>query len=253
MRGTYIVARMKRFEGKTALVTGGARGIGAATAKRLADEGARVVVADFNGDTAAETAKAIGGEAVQCDVTKLEDVEVAVAQAGAVDILVTCAGIIRDNMLFKMSDDDWNAVIDTHLKGTFYAVRAAQKSMVERKSGKIVLISSTSALGNRGQTNYSAAKAGLQGMTKTFAIELGPFNINVNCVAPGFIATAMTEQTAERMGVPFEQFTEAVAAQTPLRRVGQPEDVAGTIAFLCSDDASYVSGQVIYVAGGPRA
>jgi 3-oxoacyl-[acyl-carrier protein] reductase len=253
MRGTYIVGGMRRFEGKTALVTGGARGIGAATAKRLADEGARVVVADFNAETAAETAKAIGGESVQCDVTKLEDVEAAVAQAGAVDILVTCAGILRDNMLFKMSDDDWNSVIDTHLKGTFYAVRAAQKQMVERKSGKIVLISSTSALGNRGQTNYSAAKAGLQGMTKTFAIELGPFNINVNCVAPGFIATAMTEQTAERLGVPFEQFTEAVAAQTPLRRVGQPEDVAGTIAFLCSEDASYVSGQVIYVAGGPRA
>ncbi|HEY2327120.1 MAG TPA: SDR family NAD(P)-dependent oxidoreductase [Gaiellaceae bacterium] len=247
---------MKRFEGKTALVTGGARGIGGATAKRLADEGAFVVVADFDEKTAKETAQAIGGEAVRCDVTKREDVEAAVAAAvahGSLDILVTCAGIIRDNMVFKMTDDDWDSVIDTHLKGTFYAVRAAQKQMVEQKSGKIVLISSTSALGNRGQTNYSAAKAGLQGMTKTFAIELGPFNINVNCVAPGFIATAMTEQTAERMGVPFEQFTQAVAEQTPLRRVGQPEDVAGTIAYLCSEDAGYVSGQVIYVAGGPRA
>jgi 3-oxoacyl-[acyl-carrier protein] reductase len=125
--------------------------------------------------------------------------------------------------------------------------------MVEQRSGKIVLISSTSALGNRGQTNYSAAKAGLQGMTKTLAIELGPFNVNVNCVAPGFIATDMTRQTAERIGVSFEQFSDAVAEQVPLRRVGQPEDVASTIAFLCSDDASYVSGQVIYVAGGPRA
>ena len=124
-------------------------------------------------------------------------------------MLVTCAGIIRDNMLFKMTDDDWDAVIDTHLKGTFYAVRAAQKHMVEQQSGKMVLISSTSALGNRGQTNYSTAKAGLQGMTKTLAIELGPFNVNVNCVAPGFIATAMTQQTAERMGVPFEKFMEA--------------------------------------------
>ena len=245
-----------RFEGKTALVTGAARGIGAATATRLASEGAKVVVADFDGPGAAETAAAIGGAAVRCDVTSPEDVDAAVEAAlelgGSLDILVTCAGIIRDNLLFKMTDDDWDAVIDTHLKGSFLAARAAQRHMVEQKGGKIVFISSTSALGNRGQTNYSTAKAGLQGMTKTLAIELGPFNVNVNCVAPGFIATAMTEQTAERMGVPFEQFAEAVAAQTPLRRVGTPEDVAGTIAFLCSDDAGYVSGQVIYVAGGPR-
>src|SRR6476646_426890 len=247
---------MTRFEGKTALVTGGAKGIGAATAKRLADEGATVVVADFDESAAGETAAAIGGHAVRCDVTKREDVEAAVdaavSQGGSLDVLVACAGIIRDNMLFKMTDDNWDSVIDTHLKGSFFAVRAAQKHMVEQKSGKIVLISSTSALGNRGQTNYSTAKAGLQGMTKTLAIELGPYNVNVNCVAPGFIATAMTQQTAERMGVPFDQFAEAVAAQTPLRRVGQPEDVAGTIAFLCSDDASYVSGQVIYVARRPR-
>jgi 3-oxoacyl-[acyl-carrier protein] reductase len=247
---------MNRFENKTALVTGGARGIGAATAKRLASEGATVVVADFDEAAAADTAQEIGGHAVKCDVTKLEDVEAAVAKAveagGSLDVLVTCAGIIRDNMLFKMSDDDWGAVIDTHLKGTFYAVRAAQKHMVEQKSGKMVLISSTSALGNRGQTNYATAKAGLQGMTKTLAIELGPFNVNVNCVAPGFIATAMTQQTAERIGVPFDAFMEHVAEQTPLKRVGQPEDVANTIAFLCSEDASYVSGQVIYVAGGPR-
>ena len=245
-----------RFEGKNAVVTGGAKGIGAATATLLAREGATVVVADFDEAVAQETATSIGGHAVRCDVTKREDVDAAVDAAvshgGSLDILVTCAGIIRDNMLFKMSDEDWDAVIDTHLKGTFYAVRAAQAQMVEQKSGKIVLISSTSALGNRGQTNYSTAKAGLQGMTKTLAIELGPFNVNVNCVAPGFIATAMTQQTAERMGVPFEQFMEAVSAQVPLRRVGQPEDVAGTIGFLCSEDASYVSGQVIYVAGGPR-
>jgi 3-oxoacyl-[acyl-carrier protein] reductase len=248
---------MNRFDGKTALVTGGAKGIGAATAKRLASEGATVVVADFDEATAQETAQAIGGHAVRCDVTSRDDVEAAVAAAvehgGSLDILVTCAGIIRDNMLFKMTDEDWEAVIDTHLKGTFLAVRAAQAQMVQQKSGKMVLISSTSALGNRGQTNYSTAKAGLQGMTKTLAIELGQFNVNVNCVAPGFIATDMTRQTAERMGVSFEQFTEAVAAQTPLRRVGVPEDVAGTIAFLCSEDAGYVSGQVIYVAGGPRA
>ncbi len=247
---------MTRFQGKTVLVTGGAKGIGAATATRFAAEGAKVVVADFDAEAARETAEAIDGIAVRCDVTKRDEVEHAVekaiAEGGSLDVLVTCAGIIRDNMLFKMSDEDWDAVIDTHLKGTFFAVRAAQKQMVEQKSGKMVLISSTSALGNRGQTNYSTAKAGLQGMTKTLAIELGPFNVNVNCVAPGFIATAMTQQTAERMGVPFDQFMEAVAAQVPLKRVGQPEDVAGTIAYLCSEDAGYVSGQVIYVAGGPR-
>jgi 3-oxoacyl-[acyl-carrier protein] reductase len=243
-----------RFQGKTALITGGAKGIGAATARRLAEEGAHVVVADFDEAGAQETAEAIGGTAVRCDVTSREDVEAAVAVAaarGSLDILVTCAGIIRDNLLFKMTDDDWDAVIDTHLKGTFYAVRAAQQHMVAQKSGKMVLISSTSALGNRGQTNYSTAKAGLQGMAKTLAIELGPYNVNVNCVAPGFIATAMTQQTADRMGVPFEDFMKAVSEQVPLRRVGQPEDVAGTIAYLCSEDAGYVSGQVIYVRGGP--
>jgi 3-oxoacyl-[acyl-carrier protein] reductase len=238
------------------MVTGGAKGIGAATARRLAAEGATVVVADFDEAAARQTAEEIGGLAVRCDVTSLDDVESAVAAAvshgGSLDVLVTCAGIIRDNLLFKMSDEDWTAVIDTHLKGTFYAVRAAQKHMVEQQSGTIVLISSTSALGNRGQTNYATAKAGLQGMTKTLAIELGPFGVNVNCVAPGFIATDMTRQTADRIGVPFEQFMEHVAKEVPLRRVGQPEDVAATIAFLCSEDAGYVSGQVIYVAGGPR-
>jgi 3-oxoacyl-[acyl-carrier protein] reductase len=238
------------------LVTGGARGIGAATAKRLASEGATVVVADFDEAAAQETAREIGGRAVRCDVTRSEDVEAAVETAaafGSLDILVTCAGIIRDNLLFKMTDEDWEAVIDTHLKGTFHAVRAAQQHMVAQRGGKMVLISSTSALGNRGQTNYSTAKAGLQGMTKTLAIELGPFDVNVNCVAPGFIATAMTRQTADRVGVPFDEFMAAAAEQVPLRRVGLPEDVAGTIAFLCSEDAGYVSGQVIYVAGGPRA
>jgi 3-oxoacyl-[acyl-carrier protein] reductase len=245
---------MTRFKGQTALVTGGANGIGAATAKRLAAEGATVVVADFDEAAAQKTAKEIGGEAVRCDVTKREDVEAAVEAAaahGSLDILVTCAGIIRDNLLFKMADEEWDAVIDTHLKGTFFSVRAAQKHMVDQKSGKMVLISSTSALGNRGQTNYSTAKAGLQGMTKTLAIELGRYNVNVNCVAPGFIATAMTHQTADRIGISFEQFVEAASKEIPLQRVGQPEDVAGVIAYLCSEDASYVSGQVVYVRGGP--
>jgi 3-oxoacyl-[acyl-carrier protein] reductase len=240
---------MTRFEGKTALVTGGARGIGAATARRFASEGATVVVADFDEAQAQETASEIGGVAVRCDVTSRDDVEAAVATAvergGSLDLLVTCAGIIRDNLLHQMTDHDWDAVIDTHLKGTVHAARAAQARMVEQRSGKMVLVSSTSALGNRGQTNYSAAKAGLQGMTKTLAIELGRFNVNVNCVAPGFIATAMTQQTADRIGVGFEDFQKMAAEQTPLGRVGRPEDVAGVIAMLCSDEASLVTGNVV--------
>ena len=245
---------MSRFEGTTALVTGGAKGIGAATAERLAAEGAHVVVADLDETEANETAERIGGRAVRCDVASRADVEAAVAVAaetGRLDVLVTCAGIIRDNLVHKMTDDDWEAVMATHLRGTFLAVQTAQAHMTGQGSGAMVLISSTSALGNRGQANYSAAKAGIQGLTKTLAIELGRFGVRVNCVAPGFIATAMTEQTAERLGVSFEDFQAAVSQQVPLQRVGQPEDVAGVIAFLCSDDAAYVSGQVIYVRGGP--
>ena len=245
---------MRRFEGRTALVTGGAKGIGAATAERLASEGAHVVVADFDEAAAAETAERIGGRAVRCDVTSRADVEAAVAAAaesGRLDVLVTCAGIIRDNLVHKMDDDDWASVIATHLRGSFLAAQAAQAHMTQQGSGAMVLISSTSALGNRGQANYSAAKAGIQGLTKTLAIELGRFGVRVNCVAPGFIATAMTAQTADRIGVSVEDFQTAAAEQVPLKRVGQPEDVAGVIAFLCSEDAAYVTGQVLYVRGGP--
>jgi 3-oxoacyl-[acyl-carrier protein] reductase len=243
-----------RFDGRTALVTGGAKGIGAATAERLASEGARVVVADFDEAAAEETAGRIGGRAIRCDVTSRSDVEAAVALAadsGRLDVLVTSAGIIRDNLVHKMTDDDWEAVIATHLRGSFLAAQAAQAVMTKQGGGAMVLISSTSALGNRGQANYSAAKAGIQGLTKTLAIELGRFGVRANCVAPGFIATAMTQQTADRLGVSFEDFQTAVAEQVPLQRVGQPEDVASVIAVLCSDDAAYVSGQVIYVRGGP--
>jgi 3-oxoacyl-[acyl-carrier protein] reductase len=245
---------MDRFKGKTALVTGGAKGIGATTARRLAEEGAYVVIADFDDATAQETAKQLGGEAVRCDVTKLEDVEAAVAAAvahGSLDILVTCAGIIRDNMLFKMSDDDWDSVLNVHLRGAFLMTRAAQKHMVDQRYGRIVNLSSSSALGNRGQVNYSAAKAGMQGFTKTLAIELGPFGITANAVAPGFIVTDMTASTAARVGMSFEDFQAAAAGQIPVRRVGQPADVANTISFLVGEDAGFVSGQVIYVAGGP--
>jgi len=244
-----------RFKDRVALVTGGGRGIGAATAKLLASEGARVAVSDLDETPAREVADPIGALAVACDVSVRADVdhmvELVEKKLGGVEILVTCAGIIRDNLLFKMTDEDWDAVIDTHLKGTFLCARAAQRSMVEKKYGKMVFLSSTSALGNCGQANYSPAKAGLQGMARTPAIELGQFNINVNTVAPGFVETRMTRATAERMGMDFETFKLGAASQIPLRRIGQPEDIASVIAFLCSDESSFVSGQTIYVRGGP--
>jgi 3-oxoacyl-[acyl-carrier protein] reductase len=244
-----------RFTDRVALITGGGRGIGAATARLLAREGAKVAVSDMDVAPAEEVAGPIKGIAISCDVTDRAQVEAmverTVKELGGLDILVACAGITRDNLLFKMTDEDWDSVIDTHLKGAFLSARAAQKHMVEQKYGKIVLLSSTSALGNRGQTNYSTAKAGLQGMAKTLAIELGPFNINVNVVAPGFVETRMTRSTAERLGVDFEAFKIGAASQIPLRRVGQPEDIAGVIAFLCSDESGFVSGQTIYVRGGP--
>ena len=244
-----------RFQGKVALVTGGGRGIGAATAQLLAHEGAKVAVSDLDVAPAALVAGPIQGVAIACDVTDRVQVDAmverTVKELGRLDILVACAGITRDNLLFKLTDEDWDAVIDTHLKGTFLCARAAQKHMVEQKYGKMVFLSSTSALGNRGQANYSAAKAGLQGMARTLAIELGPFNVNVNAVAPGFVETRMTRATAERLGVDYEAFKIGAASQISLRRVGQPEDIASVIAFLCSDESSFVSGQTIYVRGGP--
>ncbi len=244
-----------RFKDRVALVTGGGRGIGAATARLLAAEGAKVAVSDLDKAPAREVADPIGALAVACDVSVRAEVdamvELTVKELGGLDILVTCAGIIRDNLLFKMTDEEWDAVIDTHLKGTFLCARAAQKYMVEKKYGKMVFLSSTSALGNRGQANYSAAKAGLQGMARTLAIELGPFNVNVNTVAPGFVETRMTRATAERMGMDFETFKLGAASQIPLRRIGQPEDIANVIAFLCSDESGFVSGQTIYARGGP--
>jgi 3-oxoacyl-[acyl-carrier protein] reductase len=245
---------------KVAIVTGSARGIGAATARRLAADGMAVAVLDLDEAACAGTVKEIedaGGRAlaVGADVSQTEQVLAAVervaAELGGPAVLVNNAGVLRDNLLFKMSDSDWDTVLGVHLRGAFLMTRAAQKYMVEQRYGRIVNLSSSSALGNRGQVNYSAAKAGLQGFTKTLAIELGPFGITANAVAPGFIATDMTSATAARLGVSFEAFQQNRAAIIPVRRVGQPDDVANTISFLASEGAGFVSGQVIYVAGGP--
>jgi len=248
-------------EQRTAIITGAARGIGAAIARRFAQDGMQVAVLDLDEAACAGTVEQIqqaGGEAlaVGANVADEESVNAAVEriaeELGAPTVLVNNAGIIRDNMLFKMSVSDWDAVLGVHLRGAFLMSRAAQKHMVAAEYGRIVNLSSTSALGNRGQANYSAAKAGMQGFTKTLAIELGRYNVTANAIAPGFIQTDMTAATAERMGVPFDQFIEFSAKQIPVARVGQPEDIAHTASFLCSEGAGFVSGQVIYVAGGPK-
>jgi 3-oxoacyl-[acyl-carrier protein] reductase len=245
---------------RVAIVTGAARGIGAATARRLASDGMAVAVLDLDAAACAGTVDAITGAggralAVGADVSQADQVEAAVgkvaADLGPPVVLVNNAGVIRDNLLFKMTEDDWDTVLSVHLRGAFLMSRAAQKSMVDQRYGRIVNLSSSSALGNRGQVNYSAAKAGMQGFTKTLAIELGQFGVTANAVAPGFIVTDMTAATAARVGVPFEDFQAAAASHIPVRRVGQPADVAHVISFLVSEDAGFVSGQVIYVAGGP--
>jgi 3-oxoacyl-[acyl-carrier protein] reductase len=191
---------------------------------------------------------------IGCNVADAASVDAAVARVvaelGGIHLLVNNAGITRDNLLFKMTEEDWDLVMGVHLKGAFLMSKAAQKHFVAQKYGKIVNLSSTSALGNRGQANYSAAKMGVQGFTRTLGIELGPFGINVNAIAPGFIATEMTDATAARLGVGVEEFREMAAAANPVRRVGYPEDIAAAAAFLCSDEASYITGQTLYVDGG---
>ena len=264
------MATTPMLKDKVAVVTGAARGIGREIAILMAQCGAKVVVNDYGGaadgkggergpaDDVVNEIKGHGGEAaanydsVSTMAGGQAIVQTALDQFGSIDIVVNNAGILRDRMIFNMTEEEWDAVINTHLKGSFIAARATQKYMVEQKYGKMMFISSTSALGNRGQANYSTVKAGLQGLTRTLAIELGPFNINVNAVAPGFIETRMTQQTAERLGMDWEQFKKDAASRTPVRRTGKPEDVANVIAFLVSDESSFVSGQIVYVAGGPR-
>ncbi|REE76700.1 3-oxoacyl-[acyl-carrier protein] reductase [Rhodococcus wratislaviensis] len=246
---------------RTAIVTGAARGIGAAVAKKLASDGYAVAVLDLDESACAATVDAIestGGRALAVGANVADEASVTAAvervanELGAPTILINNAGITRDNLLFKMTVDDWDAVMNVHLRGAFLMSRAVQQHMVDAGFGRIVNLSSTSALGNRGQVNYSAAKAGMQGFTKTLAIELGKFGVTANAIAPGFIETEMTAATAERVGVGFEDFKKAAASQIPVNRVGQPEDIANTASFLASEGAGFVSGQVIYVAGGPK-
>jgi 3-oxoacyl-[acyl-carrier protein] reductase len=245
---------------RIAIVTGAARGIGAGVAKRLAADGMAVAVLDLNeadgATTVAEIEKA-GGKAIAvgADVSNAEQVQAAVdkvvAELGEPTVLVNNAGVTRDNLIFKMSENDWDTVMNVHLRGAFLMTKATQKYMVAAKWGRIVNLSSLSATGNRGQANYSAAKAGLQGLTKTLAIELGKFGVTANAVAPGFIVTDMTAATAARLGMSFEDFQEASAKMIPVQRVGQVEDVAAAISFFASEEAGFVSGQILYLAGGP--
>ncbi|MGV0838240.1 3-oxoacyl-ACP reductase FabG [Mycolicibacterium thermoresistibile] len=245
---------------RTAIVTGAAKGIGAAVAHRLAADGFSVAVLDLDTESCRDTVESIkkaGGRtmAVGADVSDEQQVSTAVGniadELGAPTVLVNNAGITRDNLLFKMPADEWDAVMNVHLRGAFLMTRETQRHMVEAKYGRIINLSSTAALGNRGQVNYSAAKAGMQGFTKTLAIELGPFGITANAIGPGFIETDMTRATAERLGIGFDEFIERSAKAIPVRRVGQPEDIAATVSFLASAEAGFISGQVLYVAGGP--
>ncbi len=245
---------------RVAVVTGAARGIGAGVARRLAADGMAVAVLDLDESACvpvAEEITAAGGRAlaVGADVADPEQVEAAVRriadELGAPTVLVNNAGIIRDNLIFKMSVDDWDAVMAVHLRGAFLMTKACQAYMTQEKYGRIVNLSSTSALGNRGQTNYAAAKAGMQGFTKTLAIELGKFGVTANAIAPGFIETEMTQATAERVGVPFADFVAHAAQQVPVGRTGKPEDIAHAVSFFASEGAGFTTGQVLYVAGRP--
>jgi 3-oxoacyl-[acyl-carrier protein] reductase len=245
---------------KTAWITGAAGGLGTACARRLHQAGYALGLSDLSPDAleplVAELSAA-GGQVigVGCDVSDSTAVDTCATEItsrlGSLDVLVTCAGILRDNLVHKMSDQDWHEVIGTHLTGTFYCARRAQREMVPKRAGKLIFLSSGASRGNRGQSNYSAAKAGIEGLTRTLAIELGPFGINVNAIAPGFIETAMTEQIAARTGVSYDEVKQAAAARVSLRRTGKPDDIAAAVAYLASEDASYLTGQVMFIRGAP--
>ncbi|WHY33885.1 SDR family NAD(P)-dependent oxidoreductase [Cytobacillus firmus] len=249
-------------ENQVAVVTGASRGIGREIAGRLASEGAYVYLVDINEEALEETRhelqeKGLAAEVFKADITNEQEVERLFSHIeerhGRADILVNNAGIIRDNLIFKMNADDWDSVMNVHLKGTFLCSKYAQKLMVKNKYGRIINLSSLSALGSRGQANYAAAKAGIQGFTKTLAIELGKYNITVNAIAPGFIMTDMTKAVAERLGISFQELIESKVKQIPVNRAGTPEDIAQAASFFASPASSFISGQVLYVAGGPKA
>ncbi len=253
---------MGRYDGRVAVVTGAARGIGLAIATRLAEEGASIAVIDLDEAAAGEAAASLPlaerakAFAIGADISDGLAVEAAVGKVieelGGIDVLVNNAGVTRDSLLFKMSEGDWDLVMNVHLKGAFLMSRAVQTHFVEQRYGKILNLSSTSALGKRGQANYATAKMGVQGFTRSLGIELGPFGINVNAIAPGFIVTEMTDATAVRLKMDVEEFRRLGAEKNPVRRVGFPEDVAAAVAFLCSDEASYITGQTLYVDGGAK-
>ena len=253
---------MGRFDRRVAVITGAARGIGFGIARRFASEGASIAILDLDEVAAQEAAGRLeladGAQAigVGCDVVDSAAAEAAVQRVvdelGGIHILVNNAGVTRDNLLFKMTEEDWDVVMGVHLKGVFNMTKSAQSRFVEQKYGKILNLSSVSALGNRGQANYSAAKMGIQGLTRTLGIELGPYGITANAIAPGFIVTEMTDATARRLKMEPEELQRLNAEATPVRRVGQPEDIAAAAAFLCSDDASFITGQTLYVDGGRK-
>ena len=253
---------MGRYDRRVAVITGAARGIGFGIAQRLASEGASIAVLDLDEAAAQEAAGRLGlaegarSVGIGCDVVDAAAAEAAVQRVvdelGGIHVLVNNAGVTRDNLLFKMTEEDWDVVMNVHLKGVFNMTKAAQSRFVEQKYGKILNLSSVSALGNRGQANYSAAKMGIQGLTRTLGIELGPFGITANAIAPGFIATEMTDATARRLKMEPEELQRVNAEATPVRRVGQPEDIAAAAAFLCSDEASFITGQTLYVDGGRK-
>jgi 3-oxoacyl-[acyl-carrier protein] reductase len=239
------MAEFCSLEGRTALVTGGSRGIGRAIAAELANAGAKVVVGYRSGAEEAEgVASEIGGKAVQADVSDPDEAKRLVDEAGEVDVLVNNAGVTRDGLLVRMPDDDWRAVLDTNLGGTFNTCRAASRGMMKRRSGAIVNVSSVVGVhGNPGQTNYAASKAGIIGFTKALARELGSRGVRANVVAPGYISTRLTNELPEEL-------RQTMLANTPLGRFGEPEDIAGTVRFLCSDAAAFVTGEVLLVDGG---
>ena len=239
------MAEFASLAGKRALVTGASKGIGRAIAEELARAGATVVVGYRSGkDDAEQLASEIGGSAVQADVSSSDDAKRLVDQAGDIDVLVNNAGLTRDGLLARMSDDDWRTVLDTNLSSVFYTCRAVTRPMMKKRGGSIVNISSVVGVhGNWGQTNYAASKAGIIGFTKSLARELGSRNIRANVVAPGYVKTQLTE-------VLPEEATAAMVDNTPLGRVAEPKEIAGAVRFLASDDASFITGEVLLVDGG---